>query len=57
MTLYRARILDTPDDPFTGAELRAEDDAGLLVVDGAIVERGSFAQTAGAASRPRRSST
>ena len=44
MTLYHARILDTPDDPFTGAGLRAEDDGGLLVVDGAIVERGSFAR-------------
>ena len=44
MTLYHARILDTPDDPFTGGGLRADDDGGLLVVDGAIVERGSFAQ-------------
>jgi guanine deaminase len=44
MTLYHARILDTPDDPFTGAGLRADDDGGLLVVDGAIIERGSFAQ-------------
>ena len=44
MTLYHARILDTPDDPFTGAGIRADDDGGLLVVDGAIMERGSFAQ-------------
>ena len=43
MTIYRARVLDTPDDPFHGGELRADDDAGLVVVDGAIVGRGSFA--------------
>jgi guanine deaminase len=44
MTLYRGRILDTPDDPFAGGKLRAEDDAGLLVSDGAIIERGPFTQ-------------
>ena len=43
MTLYRGTILDTPEDPFTGGVLRAEADAGLLVRDGAIVERGGFA--------------
>jgi guanine deaminase len=43
VTLYRAAVLDTPNDPFKGGELRAEDDAGLLVVDGQIAERGSFA--------------
>lgn len=42
-TLYRARVLDTPDSPFTGAVLRAEDDAGLLVRDGTITARGPFA--------------
>jgi guanine deaminase len=42
MTLVRARVIDTPDDPFTGGRLRAEEDAGLLVVDGTIVARGSF---------------
>lgn len=42
MTLYRARILDTPGDPFAGAELRADEDGGLRVVDGAIVERRAF---------------
>jgi guanine deaminase len=44
MTLYRARILDTPSSPFTGAGLRADENAGLLVTNGAIVERGAFAQ-------------
>jgi len=43
MTLYRGTILDTPEDPFTGGVLRAEADGGLLVRDGAIVERGGFA--------------
>ena len=42
MTLYRAQVLDTPDDPFRGGQLRADADAGLLVADGVIVARGSF---------------
>lgn len=42
MTLYRARVLDTPDDPFTGGVLRSDEDAGLLVVDGRVRERGDF---------------
>ncbi|HET6560477.1 MAG TPA: guanine deaminase [Marmoricola sp.] len=42
MTLFRGTVLDTPDDPFTGGALRAEADAGLLVRDGVIVERGAF---------------
>ena len=42
MTLYRARVLDTPDDPLTGGRLRSDEDAGLLVADGAIGERGDF---------------
>jgi guanine deaminase len=44
MTVYRARVVDTPDDPFHGGALRSDDDAGLAVVDGAIVDRGAFAQ-------------
>lgn len=44
MTLYRARVLDTPADPFHGAGLRSDDDAGLLVAYGLIVERGAFAE-------------
>jgi guanine deaminase len=43
MTLYRAQVMDTPDDPFSGGALRADADAGLLVVDGIIVERGAYA--------------
>ncbi|TWS24879.1 guanine deaminase [Tsukamurella sputi] len=42
MTIYRARVLDTPDDPFTGGELRAHDDAGIAVEAGTIVDRGDF---------------
>ncbi len=45
MTLYRARLVDTPVDPFTGGALRAEEDGGIVVDDtGVIVARGSFAQ-------------
>lgn len=44
MTLFRGTVLDTPDDPFAGGLLRAEADAGLLVREGTIVERGPFAQ-------------
>lgn len=47
MTLYRARVLDTPSDPFAGGLLRADEDAGLLVTDGSIAERGPFADLAG----------
>ncbi len=44
MTLYRATVLDTPVSPFEHeAALRVESDAGLLVRDGIIVERGDFA--------------
>jgi guanine deaminase len=42
MTLYRAQVLDTPEDPFRGGALRADADAGLLVVDGMIAERGPY---------------
>jgi guanine deaminase len=42
--LFRGTILDTPEDPFRGGLLRAEDDGGLLVDDsGTIVARGSYA--------------
>ena len=40
MTVYRARVLDVPEDPFTGGALRADDDVALVVVDGEIVARG-----------------
>ena len=44
MRLFRGSFLDTPDDPFRGGVLRAEEDGGLLVDDdGIIAARGSFA--------------
>ena len=43
MTLYRAQVMDTPEDPFRGGALRADADAGVLVEDGMIVERGPYA--------------
>ncbi|MCV2487732.1 guanine deaminase [Geodermatophilus sp. YIM 151500] len=46
MTLFRATVLDTPDDPFAGGSLRADADAGLLVRDGLVVDRGGFAAMA-----------
>jgi len=42
VTLFRGTVLDTPDDPFAGGSLRATADAGLLVHDGVITERGDF---------------
>ena len=42
MTLYRGTVLDTPENPFTGGTLRDDADAGLLVRDGAIVERDGY---------------
>src|SRR6476646_236925 len=42
MTLFRAAVLDTPDDPFEGGVLRAQDDCGLLVEGGVFVARGDF---------------
>lgn len=42
MTLFRATVLDTPNDPFHGGELRAAADLGLLVEDGVIVARDDF---------------
>lgn len=45
MTIYRAQVLDAPEDPFHGGGLRAEADAGLLVTaDGEIADRGPFAE-------------
>ncbi len=44
MTLYRATVLDTPQDPFAGGELRSELDGGVLVTDGVIRDRGPFEQ-------------
>ncbi len=47
MTIYRGTVLDTPEDaPLGTTRLRAESDAGLVVVDGRITERGPFADIA-----------
>jgi guanine deaminase len=40
VTIYRARVLDTPVDPFQGGALRADDDCALVVHDEVIVARG-----------------
>jgi guanine deaminase len=50
VTIYRATVLDTPDSPFTGGALRAEQDGGVAVESGVIVDRGPFARVQG--SRP-----
>ncbi|MEP6817548.1 MAG: guanine deaminase [Marmoricola sp.] len=42
MTIFRGTFLDTPDSPFSGGVVRAESDAGVLVHDGVIVERGAY---------------
>ena len=43
--IYRARVLDTPEDPFDGGSLRVEPDAGLYVdAEGQIGDRGRFAE-------------
>jgi guanine deaminase len=47
MSLFRGTVLDTPDDPFAGGTLRADADAGLLVREGVVLERGPFAQVRG----------
>ncbi len=44
MTIYRATVLDTPDSPFAGGRLRADDDCGIAVAGGAVVDRGPFAR-------------
>lgn len=43
MTIFRARALDTPEDPFAGGVLRDADDVALVVTDGVIVARGAAA--------------
>lgn len=45
MRIYRARVLDVPEDPFRGGTLRAEADGGVLVDgEGVIADRGPFAE-------------
>lgn len=43
VSIFHGRILDTPDDPFDGGELRAEECA-LAVADGVITFRGPLAE-------------
>jgi guanine deaminase len=48
MRIYRGTVLDTPESPFAGGVLRAESDAGIVVTDGVITDRGPFPQIRGA---------
>ena len=43
VTLFRGTFLDTPESPFHGHHLRADQDAALLVRDGVITARGPAA--------------
>lgn len=43
MFIYRARVFDTPTDPFSGGSLRSESDVALVVDDGLIIARTDFA--------------
>jgi guanine deaminase len=50
MTLYRATVIDTPGDPFAGESADAmvsDQDGAVLVSDGIITARGSFATLSG----------
>ncbi|GAA1521048.1 guanine deaminase [Brevibacterium permense] len=42
MVIYRARVFDTPDNPFTGGRLRSAADIALVVDDGLITSRTDF---------------
>lgn len=49
MTLFRATVIDTPGDPFTGdpvEAMAADQDGGLVVRDGIIMARGPFGELA-----------
>jgi guanine deaminase len=50
VTVYRATVFDTPQSPFDGGGLRSEDDGGIAVERGVIVDRGPYDQVR--ASRP-----
>lgn len=43
MTIFRGTFLDTPENPFSGGLLRAGQDWGVLVQDGVVAERNSYA--------------
>ena len=42
MQIFRARVFDTPTDPFAGGTLRSESDTALVVDSGRIVARTDF---------------
>ncbi|MGC2941424.1 MULTISPECIES: guanine deaminase [unclassified Brevibacterium] len=42
MVIYRVRVFDTPDNPFTGGRLRSASDIALVVDDGLITSRTDF---------------
>ena len=42
MVIYRARVFDTPDNPFAGGRLRSASDVALVVDDGLITSRTTF---------------
>ena len=42
MVIYRARVFDTPDNPFAGGRLRSASDIALVVDDGLITSRTDF---------------
>ena len=42
MFICRARVFDTPTDPFAGGTLRSDSDAALVVDDGLIIARTDF---------------
>jgi guanine deaminase len=50
VTVYRATVFDTPRSPFDGGGLRSEEDGGIAVERGVIVDRGPYDQVR--ASRP-----
>lgn len=43
MQIYRARVFDTPTDPFAGGGLRSGSDVAIVVDSGRIVARTDFA--------------
>jgi guanine deaminase len=42
VVIYRARVFDTPDNPFAGGRLRSASDIALVVDDGLITSRTDF---------------
>ena len=57
MTIYRATVLDTPESPFAGGTLRADDDAGILVAGRRDSSAAAPSRRSPAAHPTKRSST